>query len=113
MAPLGGGGIERGIAFLRCATATEGIFRTSRGAILDVGATADVLLATAHGLPADAQTVKRDCRVLVRGKAHAIAEVWHAGGDRAGPKTTGLSSSRSGSRAMFTAGASGSPRATG
>ena len=84
--PLGGGGIERGIAFLRCATATKGIFQTSRGAILDVGATDDVLLATAHGLPPDAQTVKRDCRVLVRGKAHAIAEVWHAGGDRAGPK---------------------------
>ena len=84
--PLGGGGIERGIAFLRCATATKGIFQTSRGAILDVGATDDVLLATAHGLPPDAEAVKRDCRVLVRGKAHAIAEVWHAGGDRAGPK---------------------------
>ena len=84
--PLGGGGIERGIAFLRCATATKGIFRTSRGAILDVGATADVLLATAHGLPPDPEAVKRDCRVLVRGKAHAITEVWHAGGDRAGPK---------------------------
>ena len=84
--PLGGGGIERGIAFLRCATATKGVFQTSRGAILDVGATADVLLTTAHGLPPDAEAVKRDCRVLVRGKAHAIAEVWHAGGDRAGPK---------------------------
>ena len=83
--PLGGGGIERGIAFLRCATATKGIFRTSRGAILDVGATADVLLATAHGLPPDAEAVKRDCRVLVRGAARVIAEVWHAGGDRAGP----------------------------
>jgi hypothetical protein len=84
--PLGGGGIERGIALLRCATATKGVFQTSRGALLDVGATEDVLLATAHGLPPDAQTVKRDCRVLVRGKAHAIAEVWHAGGDRAGPQ---------------------------
>ena len=92
--PLAGGGIERGIAFLRCATATKGIFQTSRGAILDVGATADVLLTTAHGLPPDAQTVKRDCRVLVRGKAHAIAEVWHAGGDRTGPSTIGPSSSR-------------------
>ena len=30
--------------------------------------------------------MKRDCRVPLRGKAHAIAEVWHAGGDRAGPK---------------------------
>ena len=84
-APPLGGGIERGIAFLRCATPTEGVFRTSRGAILDVGAPADVLLTTAHGLPSDTEAVKRDCRVLVRGEAHAIAEVWHAGGDRAGP----------------------------
>ena len=84
--PLGGDGIERGIAFLRCATATKGIFQTSRGAILDVGATTDVLLATAHSLPADPEAVKRDCGVLVRGEEHAIAEVWHAGGDRAGPR---------------------------
>jgi hypothetical protein len=60
----------------------------SQSAILDVGdtATADVLLTTAHGLPADARSVKRDCRVLVlvRGKRHIIAEVWHAGGDRVG-----------------------------
>jgi hypothetical protein len=83
--PLGGGGIERGIAFLRCATATKGVFQTSRGAILDAGVSADVLLSTAHGLPPDAEAVKRDCRVLVRGEAHAITEVWHAGGDRAGP----------------------------
>ena len=56
--PAGGGGIERGIALLRCATATKGIFQTSRGAILDVGAPADVLLTTAHGLPPDAEAIE-------------------------------------------------------
>jgi hypothetical protein len=82
---LSGGGIERGIAFLRCTTGSDGVFWFSRGAILDVGVTTDVLLATAHGLPPDAETVKRDCRVIVRGRPRAILQVWHAGGDRAGP----------------------------
>ena len=49
--PLGGGCIERGIAFLRRATATKGTLPDEPGAILDVSATDDVLLATAHGSP--------------------------------------------------------------
>ena len=83
--PLHGLGLERGVAVVSC-TMPNGLFWVSQSAILDVGgaANADVLLTTAHGLPADPRSVKRDCRVLVRGKRHVIAEVWHAGGNRAG-----------------------------
>lgn len=83
--PLAGLGLERGVAVVRC-TMPGGLFWVSQSAILDVGgaANADVLLTTAHGLPADSRSVKRDCRVLVRGKRHVIAEVWNAGGDRVG-----------------------------
>jgi hypothetical protein len=85
--PLRGLGLERGIAVVSCAM-PGGVFWVSQSAILDVGgaANADVLLTTAHGLPADSRSVKRDCRVLVRGKRQVIAEVWHAGGDRGGPE---------------------------
>jgi len=83
--PLPGLGIERGVAVVSC-TMPGGLFWVSQSAILDVGGAgnADVLLTTAHGLPADSRSVKRDCRVLVRGKRHVIAEVWHAGGNRVG-----------------------------
>jgi hypothetical protein len=83
--PLSGLGLQRGVAVVSC-TMPGGFFWVSQSAILDVGgaAKADVLLTTAHGLPADSQSVKRDCRVLVRGERHVIAEVWHAGGDRVG-----------------------------
>jgi hypothetical protein len=83
--PPAGLGIERGVAAVSC-TMPGGLFWVSQSAILDVGdsATTDVLLTTAHGLPADARSIKRDCRVLVRGKRHVITEVWHAGGDRVG-----------------------------
>jgi hypothetical protein len=84
--PLGATGADRGIASIRCALPTEGLFSTSRGAILEVGAgaTADVLLTTAHGLPPDAVSVKRACRVIVRGTVYRIEEAWHAGGNLAG-----------------------------
>jgi len=83
--PLSGSGLERGVAVVSC-TMPGGVFWVSQSAILDVAgaANADVLLTTAHGLPADSRSVKRDCRLLVRGKRHVIAEVWHAGGDRVG-----------------------------
>jgi hypothetical protein len=83
--PLPGVGLERGIVGVSC-TMPGGLFWVSQSAVLDVGgaANADVLLTTAHGLPADSRSVKRDCRVLVRGERHVIAEVWHAGGDRVG-----------------------------
>ena len=83
--PLPGLGIERGVAVVSCAI-PGGLFWVSQSAILDVGgaANADVLLTTAHGLPADSRSVKRDCRVHVRGERQVIAEVWHAGGDRVG-----------------------------
>jgi len=86
--PPSGEGVERGVAVVRCTIPHTGLTKTSRGTVLDVGAGArtDVLLTTAHGLPADAQAVKRDCRVLARGKAHAIKDVWHAGGNLEGPE---------------------------
>lgn len=81
-------GVDRGIASLRCATEIENVSALSRGALLAVGASAsaEVILTTAHGLPPEVEAVKRDCRVLVRGKEYRIADVWHAGGDRAGPE---------------------------
>jgi hypothetical protein len=82
--PLAGLGLERGVAVVSC-TMPGGLFWVSQSAILDVGgAPNDVLLTTAHGLPADSRSVKRDCRVLVHGKRQVIADVWHAGGDRVG-----------------------------
>jgi hypothetical protein len=80
-----GSGIERGVAIVRCATPKQEVFWSSRAAILDVAATGDVLLTTAHGLPTDAHAVMRDCRVLVRGKPQSIVDVWR-GGDRASPE---------------------------
>jgi len=80
-----GSAAERGVVGLRCALEEEGWFATSRGAVLELGAaSADVLLTTAHGLPSDAAAVKRNCRVLVRGKEYAIADVLNAGGDLEG-----------------------------
>jgi hypothetical protein len=80
--PPSGTGIERGVAVVRCSSPTEGVFWNSVAAVLDAGAspTADVLLTTAHGLPADAATVKQKCRVLVRGKPQRITDVRRGGG---------------------------------
>src|SRR5262245_19948409 len=84
--PPSGTGIERGVAVVRCSRLTEGGFYNSTAAVLEVGAapTADVLLTTAHGLPADAAAVKQACRVLVRGKPQPVTAVWHAGGNLTG-----------------------------
>jgi hypothetical protein len=81
-----GTGIERGVALLRCRVPGTPTSFLSRGAVLEVGAHehADVLLTTAHGLPASAAEVVRDCRVVARGKEYAIDDVWHAGGDALG-----------------------------
>jgi len=81
-----GTGIERGVALLRCKVPGTPTFLLSRGAVLEVGARehADVLLTTAHGLPASTAEVVRDCRVLARGKEYAIDDVWHAGGNGLG-----------------------------
>jgi hypothetical protein len=83
--PPSGSGIERGVAIVRCATPEQEVFWSSRAAILDVAATLDVLLTTAHGLPLEVEQVLHDCRVLVRGKPQTIVEVWR-GGDRATPE---------------------------
>jgi hypothetical protein len=79
-----GVGIERGVVLVRCLTPTQGLFWHSRGAVLDVAGAADVLLTTAHGLPAHALAVERDCTVLVRGKEQTIVAVWNAGGNVVG-----------------------------
>jgi hypothetical protein len=83
---LTGTGIERGVASLRCAVPGTDIFRFSRGAVLEIGALAraDVLLTTAHGLPASAAEAVRDCRIVANGREYAINDVWHAGGDSLG-----------------------------
>jgi hypothetical protein len=80
---LRGGSLERGIVGVRCNGDEEGLFTTSRAAILELGpaAQADVLLTTAHGLPPDAAAVKRRCRVVAQGRMLRIADVMHAGGD--------------------------------
>jgi hypothetical protein len=85
--PPAGGGVERGVAIVQC-TAPSGLLWTSRATLLEVGvdAGADVLLTTGHGLPSTADEVLRDCRILARGKEHAIEGVWHAGSYAAGPE---------------------------
>jgi len=78
--PPTGAGIERGVVAVQCFR--DGAFSDGRAAILDVGTdVADVLLTTAHTLLPDADAIKRDCRVLVRGQPQNIAAVWHAGGN--------------------------------
>src|SRR5688572_32079263 len=83
---LRGGAIERGIVGVRCTTDEDGLFSTSRATLLELGAPAraDVLLTTAHGLPPDADAVKRRCRVVVPGKTLRIADVLHAGANLRG-----------------------------
>lgn len=84
LSPPSGVGVERGVVVVRCRTPTDGVFWFSRGTVLDVGTppdAADVLLTTAHGMPADPADVERDCTVLIRGKEQAISAVWHSGGN--------------------------------
>jgi hypothetical protein len=60
-----GGG--RGVALIRCAARGTNLTFYSRGAILDVdvgGADRDVIVATAHGLPADVESIVEECRVI-------------------------------------------------
>jgi hypothetical protein len=79
--PLTGAGVERGVALLRCNT-PSGMYRTSRATILDVGADAraDVLITTAHGMPASTLDVLEDCKILARGREHDVVQAWSAGG---------------------------------
>jgi hypothetical protein len=85
--PPSGAGVERGVATLRCNLA-NGLVATSRATVLDVGdaAHSDVLLTTAHGLPAAADDIRRACRILARGKAHSIQAVWRGGGRTGAPE---------------------------
>jgi hypothetical protein len=85
--PPAGAGVERGVAILQC-TAPSGLLLVSRATLVDVGVDvrAEVSLTTGHGLPSTADEVRRNCRILARGKAHAIEGVWHAGGYAAGPE---------------------------
>lgn len=82
--PQSGVGFERGVAFLRCKTGPRS-WRTSRGAILDLdlrGADRDVILTTAHGLPASQNAVPHDCRVLgARGESYRIEYAWRGTGE--------------------------------
>ena len=84
--PPAGAGVERGVAVLQC-TAPSGLVTVSRATLLevDVDEGAEVLLTAGHGLPSTADEALRNCRILARGKAHAIEAVWHAGGYAAGP----------------------------
>src|SRR5262245_25420793 len=85
LGPQTGAGIERGVAVLRCAERGSPLWYVSRGALLDVGlgdADHDVLLTTAHGLPADPGAALRDCRVLgAQGRPYRLERVWRAAGD--------------------------------
>jgi hypothetical protein len=84
--PPAGTGVERGVAIVEC-EAPSGSLATSRAMVVDVGGAArtDVLLTTAHGLPAGVDDVRRRCRVLARGAQHAIEQVWRAQAEAGDP----------------------------
>lgn len=77
-----GGGIERGITRILCSQDEPSRWISSRGIILNVGQPEldhDVLLAPAHGLPADSKVVERDCIIAgSHGSTEHIAAVWLA-----------------------------------
>jgi hypothetical protein len=54
----------QGVALIRCLAAGANLVFYSRGAILDVGGDRDVIVATAHGLPTELESVVDDCRVI-------------------------------------------------
>jgi hypothetical protein len=85
--PPSGAGLERGVATLRC-EAPSGLLATSRATVLDVATDGrgDVWLATAHGLPAAAEDVRRGCHVFARGAARSIKHVWRAPAQVADPE---------------------------
>ena len=76
-----GVGVERGLAQLVCADADGAHY--SRGAILEVGTAAagEVILVAAHGLPANGEQVRRDCRITGPGdRAYDIKAAWWSAG---------------------------------
>lgn len=78
---VGGTGIERGVAQIRCGTDVPHLVKLSRGAVLNLGGEAkrDVILASAHGLSETSRGILDSCRVL---GAHAfpyrVANVWRS-----------------------------------
>jgi hypothetical protein len=57
----------RGVALIRCTAPGTNLIFYSRGAILDVdvgGADRDVIVATAHGLPTDLESIVDECRII-------------------------------------------------
>lgn len=79
-APLGGDGIERGIARVICARRGSEAAVRVRAVVIDLSESEpkhDVLLAPAHGLPQDTERIKRDCRVYGGQQSPArIAAYW-------------------------------------
>jgi hypothetical protein len=69
-----------GVAVIRCATRGANLLYYSRGAILDVdlgSADHDVILATAHGLPTNLESVAGECKVLgPDNRYYRVERVW-------------------------------------
>jgi hypothetical protein len=81
-----GGG--RGVVLIRCAARSTNLVLYSRGAILDVGvggADRDVIVATAHGLPTDLESVVDECRVIgPDNRSYRVERVWRGRAAEAG-----------------------------
>jgi hypothetical protein len=86
-----GGGV--GVAVIRCATRDASLLYYSRGAILDVdlgSADHDVILATAHGLPANLESVTEECKVLgPDNRYYRVEGVWSGRTTEAGREDAG------------------------
>jgi hypothetical protein len=83
--PAGGG---RGVAVIRCANRATDLLFYSRGAILDVDvrdADHDVIVATAHGLPTELESLLAECRVIgPDNRFYRIESVWRGRASEAG-----------------------------
>jgi hypothetical protein len=79
-----GTGTERGIVRIRCSELHEGYWRLTRGIVVDLGDATlrhDVVLAPAHGLPADPERIEKNCRISnANGASVKIARFWFSAG---------------------------------
>lgn len=86
-----GTGTERGIVRILCSVPREHHRRLTRGIVIDLGDSTprhEVVLAPAHGLPADPERVEEDCRISnANGGSVKIARLWlSTGRDTAGAR---------------------------
>jgi hypothetical protein len=89
LAMAGGIGAERGLARIACRGRQENVWHRSRGIVVDTGAprtNREIVVATGHSLPPDAEALRRDCWIIgAYGAAFRVVEAWRPDDPEAAP----------------------------